>query len=177
MAANPIYVESEEEIPEVVERLRRTNGPETMLVLPARSRVGQSRFNFQLLRNYAARMGKKITVVCDDPAVQKMASETGFPVFGTLDRRGAGVPSEPPVSEAPKKWWQRKGQRLEPHIGVIAPTQLITKSATELKPGRFLLYMTAFVGIWLLWNWLAPSSNHFDAYPFIFLTLMLRENS
>ena len=145
MAANPIYVESEEEIPEVVERLRRTNGPETMLVLPARSRVGQSRFNFQLLRNYAARMGKKITVVCDDPAVQKMASETGFPVFGTLDRRGAGVPSEPPVSEAPKKWWQRKGQRLEPHIGVIAPTQLITKSATELKPGRFLLYMTALL--------------------------------
>src|SRR5437879_1956506 len=112
MAANPIYVESEEEIPEVVERLRRTTGPETMLVLPARSRVGQSRFNFQLLRNYAARMGKKITVVCDDPAVQKMASETGFPVFGTLDRRGAGVPSAPPESAVPKKWWQRKGQRL-----------------------------------------------------------------
>ncbi len=26
-----------------------------MLVLPKRSRIGQSRFNFQLLRNYAAR--------------------------------------------------------------------------------------------------------------------------
>jgi hypothetical protein len=77
MATNPIYVETEEEIPEVVERLRRFNGEDTMLVLPVRSRIGQSRFNFQLLRNYAARMGKRVTVVCDDPAVQKMASESG----------------------------------------------------------------------------------------------------
>ena len=34
MATNPIYVETEEEIPEVVERLRRFNGEDTMLVLP-----------------------------------------------------------------------------------------------------------------------------------------------
>ena len=32
MAANPIYVETEEEMPEVVERLRRSNGQDTMLV-------------------------------------------------------------------------------------------------------------------------------------------------
>ncbi len=57
MAADPIYVETEEEIPEVVERIRRTNSQDTMLVLPARSRVGQSRFNFQLLKNYASKMG------------------------------------------------------------------------------------------------------------------------
>ncbi len=141
MAANPIYVESEEEIPEVVERLRRTNDSDTVLVLPARSRVGQSRFNFQLLRNYASRMGKQVTVVCDDPAVQKMASETGFQVFGTLGRRGEGIAPAPPAPEEPRKWWQRKSPRLEPHIGVVAPTKLITKSATELKPGRFLVYM------------------------------------
>jgi hypothetical protein len=141
MAANPIYVEQEEEIPEVVERLRRTSGHETMLVLPARSRVGQSRFNFQLLRNYASRMGKKVTVVCDDPAVQKMASETGFPVFGTVGPQGEGIPAEEPAPAPPRKWWQRKPGLLEPHVGVIAPTRLITKTATELKPGRFLLYM------------------------------------
>jgi len=141
MAANPIYVETEEEIPEVVERLRRTSGEDTMLVLPARSRVGQSRFNFQLLKNYAARMGKKVTVVCDDPAVQKMAAETGFAVFGTVGPAGEGIAAKAPPPAAPKKWWQRKGASLAPHIGVIAPTRLITKTATELKPGRFLLYM------------------------------------
>src|SRR5258708_3434116 len=90
MATDPIYVETEEEIPELVERLRRYRGDDTMLVLPMRSRIGQSRFNFQLLRNYAARMGKRVTVVCDDPAVQKRASESGFPVFGAGGPLGAG---------------------------------------------------------------------------------------
>jgi hypothetical protein len=141
MAAEPIYVETEEEIPEVVERMRRTSSQDTMLVLPARSRVGQSRFNFQLLKNYASRMGKKVTVVCDDPAVQKMAAETGFAVFGTVGPAGEGIPSQEPTPPAPKKWWQRKGPSLSPHIGVVAPTRLITKTVTELKPGRFLLYM------------------------------------
>jgi hypothetical protein len=145
MAANPIYVEVEEEIPEVVERLRQANGDDTMLVLPSRSRVGQSRFNFQLLRNYASRMGKRVTVVCDDPAVQKMASETGFAVFGTVGPKGEGIPAEAPPAPAPKKWWQRKAETIEPHIGVIAPTKLLTKSATELKPGRFLLYMASLM--------------------------------
>src|SRR2546428_13432902 len=90
MATNPIYVETEEEIPELVERLRRYHGEDTMLVLPMRSRIGQSRFNFQLLRNYSARLGKRVTAVCDDPAVQKMGSESGFPVFGGVgpDRQG-----------------------------------------------------------------------------------------
>ena len=93
MAADPIYVETEEEIPEVVERMRRTTSQDTMLVLPARSRVGQSRFNFQLLRNYSARLGKRVTVGCDDPAVQKMASESGFAVkeFGCLAVRASNV--------------------------------------------------------------------------------------
>ena len=95
MATNPIYVETEEEIPELVERLRRYQGDDTMLVLPLRSRIGQSRFNFQLLRNYAAGMGKRVTVVCDDPAVQKMAAESGFTVFGAVGAQGEGIPSAP----------------------------------------------------------------------------------
>src|SRR6202163_4855213 len=94
MATNPIYVETEEEIPEVVERLRRFDGEDTMLVLPMRSRIGQSRFNFQLLRNYAARLGKRVTVVCDDPAVQKMASESGFVVLGAIGPEGEGIVTE-----------------------------------------------------------------------------------
>src|SRR6267378_4329962 len=106
MATNPIYVETEEEIPEVVERLRRFNGEDTMLVLPMRSRIGQSRFNFQLLRNYAARMGKRVTVVCDDHAVQKMASESGFPVFGAVGPLGEGIASEDEAPLPKRHWWQ-----------------------------------------------------------------------
>ena len=143
MATNPIYVETEEEIPEVVERLRRVNGDDTMLVLPIRSRIGQSRFNFQLLRNYASRMGKRITVVCDDPAVQKMAHESGFAVYGAVGIEGEGIPSEPAAAPPPRRWWERGRPGQATHIGIAAPTKLITKTATELRPGRFLLYVAA----------------------------------
>ncbi|MFI5282206.1 MAG: baseplate J/gp47 family protein [Candidatus Dormibacterales bacterium] len=143
MAANPIFVEAEEEVPEVVERLRRYRGDDTTIVLPMRSRIGQSRFNFQLLRNYSARMGKRVTVVCDDPAVQKMASESGFPVFGALGPKGEGIPSEPEPVPVPRKWWQRSRKAPTTHVLVAAPRKLATKRATELKPGRFILFVTA----------------------------------
>jgi len=143
MAVNSIYVETEEEIPEIVERLRRSSGEDAMLVLPLRSHLGQSRFNFQLLRNYASRMGKRVTVVCDDPAVQKMAAESGFPVFGAVGDMGEGIPSEPETEPAPKPWWRRGGTAPVTHVGIAAPTKLITKSATEMRPGRFLLYVAA----------------------------------
>ncbi len=143
MAMNSIYVETEEEIPEIVERLRRSSGEDAMLVLPLRSHLGQSRFNFQLLRNYASRMGKRVTVVCDDPAVQKMASESGFPVFGAVGDMGEGIPSEPETEPAPKPWWKRGGPAPVTHVGIAAPPKLITRSATEMRPGRFLLYVAA----------------------------------
>ena len=143
MAMNQIYVETEEEIPELVERLRRYHGEDTMLVLPMRSRIGQSRFNFQLLRNYSARLGKRVTVVCDDPAVQRMASETGFAVFGAVGPEGEGIPSEAETPSPMRKWWQRKQAAATTHVGIGAPTKLLTKTPTELRPGRFLLYVTA----------------------------------
>ena len=45
--------------------------------------------------------------------------------------------------------------------------------ARFMGTARFLLYMTMFVFVWLAWNWLAPDDLRWDAYPFIFLTLML----
>jgi uncharacterized membrane protein len=45
--------------------------------------------------------------------------------------------------------------------------------ARFMGTARFLMYMTLFVAVWLLFNWLAPGRMVFDGYPFIFLTLML----
>ena len=45
--------------------------------------------------------------------------------------------------------------------------------ARFMGTARFLVYMTAFVGGWILWNTLTPDSVRFDEYPFIFLLMML----
>jgi uncharacterized membrane protein len=45
--------------------------------------------------------------------------------------------------------------------------------ARFMGTARFLLWMTVFVVLWIGWNTLAPTDLRFDAYPFIFLTLIL----
>jgi hypothetical protein len=106
MAANPIFVEPDEELPGVIEQIRRSAAEDLPLVLPARARFGQSRFNFQLLREYAGRLGKRVTIVSPDPAIQRMAHETGFIAVATVEQLGAAV--GPPVSvSAPEPYQPR----------------------------------------------------------------------
>lgn len=45
--------------------------------------------------------------------------------------------------------------------------------ARFMGTATFLLYMTLFVVVWMLWNVLAPQDVRFDEFPFIFLTLAL----
>jgi len=45
--------------------------------------------------------------------------------------------------------------------------------ARFLGTGRFIVWMTVTIVVWVLWNVLAPRDLRFDHYPFIFLTLML----
>jgi uncharacterized membrane protein len=50
--------------------------------------------------------------------------------------------------------------------------RLSERIARFIGTGRFLVYMTVFVTVWLVWNVLAETLI-FDDYPFVFLTLML----
>ncbi|MDL4772097.1 MULTISPECIES: DUF1003 domain-containing protein [Thermomonosporaceae] len=60
-----------------------------------------------------------------------------------------------------------------PHYDPESFGRLSERIARFLGTARFLVYMTVFVAVWLLWNALAPPGWRFDPYPFIFLTLML----
>jgi hypothetical protein len=78
MAAEPIHVEAEDEVPAIIERIRRSSADEVHLVLPPQARFGQSRFNFQLLKQYSTRLGKRVAIWSPDPVVQRLAEESGF---------------------------------------------------------------------------------------------------
>ncbi|GAA3682778.1 hypothetical protein GCM10022224_054040 [Nonomuraea antimicrobica] len=62
---------------------------------------------------------------------------------------------------------------LRPHYDPEAFGRLSEQIARFLGTARFLVYMTVFVAVWVIWNAVAPESLRFDPYPFIFLTLML----
>jgi len=60
-----------------------------------------------------------------------------------------------------------------PHYDPDAFGRFSERIARFLGTGRFLVYMTIFILLWLGWNTLAPRSLRFDPYTFTFLTLLL----
>ncbi|MGP2441509.1 DUF1003 domain-containing protein [Streptomyces sp. JW3] len=64
-------------------------------------------------------------------------------------------------------------RRLLPEYDPEAFGRLSERIARFLGTGRFIVWMTVVIIVWVVWNIAAPASLRFDEYPFIFLTLML----
>ncbi|MBT2472716.1 DUF1003 domain-containing protein [Streptomyces sp. ISL-66] len=64
-------------------------------------------------------------------------------------------------------------RRLLPEYDPEAFGRLSERVARFLGTGRFIVWMTVAIIVWVLWNIFAPPTLRFDTYPFIFLTLML----
>lgn len=63
--------------------------------------------------------------------------------------------------------------RILPEWDPEAFGRLSEKIARFLGTGRFIVWMTVVIIMWVVWNVSAPGFLRFDTYPFIFLTLML----
>src|SRR5215469_15724719 len=113
MAAEPIHVEPWDEVPAIVERIRRSSSDEVQLVLPEQARIGQSRFNFQLLKQYSTRLGKRVAIWSPDPVVQRLAEESGF----------GGLPpgAQPPMPVASAAPQRRRAPAAQPPGGTPFP--------------------------------------------------------
>jgi uncharacterized membrane protein len=64
-------------------------------------------------------------------------------------------------------------RRLLPEWDPEAFGRLSERIARFLGTGRFIVWMTVVIILWVAWNVFAPKDLRFDNYPFIFLTLML----
>ncbi|MFE0171486.1 DUF1003 domain-containing protein [Streptomyces sp. NPDC059002] len=63
--------------------------------------------------------------------------------------------------------------KLLPDYDPEAFGRLSERIARFLGTGRFIVWMTVVIILWVVWNIAAPDELRFDQYPFIFLTLML----
>jgi uncharacterized membrane protein len=66
-----------------------------------------------------------------------------------------------------------RGRSLRPTVDSETAGRVSEKVARFLGSWRFLGYMTFVVFSWLLWNIFAPNDLRIDAFPFLFLTLVL----
>src|SRR5215469_6683299 len=127
MAAEPILVDVEDEVAAIIERIRRSATDEVQLVLPMRSRFGQSRFNFQLLKQYSTRLGKRIAIVSADPAIQRIAEESGFTAYRGLGHEGRPMEAAPrspapaPIPASPPPPPPEPAHTPTRRIGAVSP--------------------------------------------------------
>jgi hypothetical protein len=101
--AKLLYVEADEEITDLVDRLRDLSlEDEVTFVVPERARALQSAMSFRLLKRYADSYGKRVNLVSGDPRLQAMSLESGFTAYPTLAAYDSGteVHSPEPVGGA-----------------------------------------------------------------------------
>lgn len=90
------------------------------------------------------------------------------PRAGSTGSSGLVRPPRPRLDQpkAPRR-------RLLPEYDPEAFGRSSERIARFLGTGRFIVWMTLIIIVWVVWNTSAPEPLRFDEYPFIFLTFML----
>ena len=96
MDRQSIYLENDDEITSVVDKLKSADSVGLDLVIPKESILLQSVVNLKLLKRQAETLGKEITIVTQDKVGTKLAEQVGIPVVA----KEGDVPVEVSISEA-----------------------------------------------------------------------------
>lgn len=79
-----IFLEREDEIPVIVDAIKKTKADKVVIVLPKNSNVFQSIVNIKILRARAEEFNKWLFVITKDKKGEKMLEMIGIPAFETL---------------------------------------------------------------------------------------------
>lgn len=83
-----IYLDPDEEIVSIVDKLTQTQAEEIDLVVSDDAQIWQSLINLKLLRREADYLGKDVSLVTTDDKAIEMAARVGFPVRKEVDFSG-----------------------------------------------------------------------------------------
>jgi len=94
----PIYLESDEEITSIIDKIKANSSGKLAVVIPKNSTILQSLVNLKLLAREAKSSGKEITLISTNKIAAKLASQVGlsvYPSLGTLGQPSANsdIPS------------------------------------------------------------------------------------
>lgn len=111
---NVIYLEADEEITSVVEKMKRTKSPIIGIVAPRNAVLLQSVVNLKLLKRQAASLKKDIALVTADRIGQNLALRIGLTVYANIHDT---KPLSPPQDKKPDSVIEEDMARTLPHQG------------------------------------------------------------
>jgi hypothetical protein len=95
-----LYLEPDEEITSVVDKLKGLEADSVGLVAPKGSSIVQSLVSLKLLQKQAKELGKEIAIVTSDEVGQNLAGRINLPVYADVRSR---KPIEPTVQKEPEE--------------------------------------------------------------------------
>lgn len=99
MTRDVIYLDLDDEITSVIDKLENANKKEVALVLPKRAAFLQSIVNMRLLQRAAEDAGKNVVLITNESAILPLAGAAGLQVAKNLQSPPYTPPSPVPVKE------------------------------------------------------------------------------
>ena len=115
-----IYVDLDEEITSVFERIERLNYRDVYLVVPERAILLQSVVNLHILKKKVDDKGKKLSIITKDPIGMKLAHKAKIPVYDQLE-----MPKPEPQPD--------EGEEIEVSV---APIRATSNEIRDERPER-----------------------------------------
>lgn len=94
-----IYLEIDEEITSVIDRLKKTTETEVHLIVPKEAALLQSIVNLKLLKKQADSLGKEIQIITHDKVGRNLAEQVGIHSASKMGEKGEPLVREEPESE------------------------------------------------------------------------------
>jgi len=130
MAVTPktIYLEMDEEVTSVIDKIRKTEFTDIVLVVPKDASISQSVVNLKLIKRKAEELNKNISLVTQDKVARNLASKIGLATAATA----AEVARVAPVSAAPSQSARESAGPIEDTNEVIFDKEPVMHEPAEL---------------------------------------------
>ncbi|HEY8672370.1 MAG TPA: hypothetical protein VIM76_01305 [Candidatus Dormibacteraeota bacterium] len=86
-----VVAKPDDEIVDLIDRVRASGDPDVGLVVPTSSRALQTPLNVRLLAQLSSQSGRRTAIVSEDPRVQQLARANGLQVYGSVPAFERGI--------------------------------------------------------------------------------------
>jgi hypothetical protein len=86
-----VVAKPDDEIVDLIDRVRSSGDPDVGLVVPTSSRALQTPLNVRLLAQLSNQSGRRTAIVSEDPRVQQLARANGLQVYGSVPAFERGI--------------------------------------------------------------------------------------
>jgi hypothetical protein len=86
-----VVAKPDDEIVDLIDRVRSSGDPDVGLVVPSSSRALQTPLNVRLLAQFSNQSGRRTAIVSEDPRVQQLARANGLQIYGSVPAFERGI--------------------------------------------------------------------------------------